>query len=73
MNYIYGFVSASFAYWALSYFFPARGSLLDACIYDDPDIVDSGDSVGHDEHDVENPVIQEKSSRWVTRVDLQGY
>jgi NCS1 family nucleobase:cation symporter-1 len=65
MNYIYGFVSASFAYWALSYLFPARDSLLDACIYDDPDIVDSSDSVGHDEHDVENPVIQEKMSTFV--------
>jgi NCS1 family nucleobase:cation symporter-1 len=43
MNYLYGFASAVFMYWALSYCFPAQESLLDACIYDDPDIIDSVD------------------------------
>jgi NCS1 family nucleobase:cation symporter-1 len=43
MNYLYGFASAVFVYWALSFCFPARESLLDACIYDDPDIINSVD------------------------------
>jgi hypothetical protein len=62
MNYLYGFASASFAYWALSHSFPAQESLLGASIYDDPDMIDSGDSVEHGEHDVENPVFKEKES-----------
>ena len=43
MNYLYGFASAVFVYWALSYCFPAQESLLEACIYYDPDIIDSVD------------------------------
>jgi NCS1 family nucleobase:cation symporter-1 len=66
MNYLYGFTSASFAYWALSHFFPARDSLLDASIYDDPDILDSSDSAEHGDHDVENPMVSEKSGVFAT-------
>jgi len=51
MNYLYGFASAVFVYWALSYCFPARESLLEACIYDDPDIIDSVDSAEKSEQD----------------------
>ncbi|KAH0359579.1 hypothetical protein KCU65_g9871, partial [Aureobasidium melanogenum] len=35
MNYLYGFVSASFVYWSLSYFSPAKSTLLEASVYDD--------------------------------------
>ncbi|KAH0272768.1 uridine permease-like protein Fui1, partial [Aureobasidium melanogenum] len=35
MNYLYGFISASFIYWSLSYFYPAKSTLLEASIYDD--------------------------------------
>lgn len=40
INYLYGFISASFLYWSLSYFFPARETLLPACIYEDVDVID---------------------------------
>lgn len=60
MNYLYGFASATFTYWALSYFFPAQQSLLDSCVYDDPDIIDGGDSIGHSTQDLENVILQEK-------------
>jgi hypothetical protein len=41
MNYLYGFVSASFVYWSLSYCYPEKSTLLEASIYyDDPDIID---------------------------------
>jgi hypothetical protein len=66
MNYLYGFASASFAYWVLSYLFPARDLLLDACIYDDPDMMDSGDSAEHGEHDMENPMLSEKRGVFAT-------
>lgn len=62
MNYLYGFASATFAYWALSYFFPAHDSLLDACIYEDPDTIDSGDSDEKIEQDMQDSTWQEKRS-----------
>jgi hypothetical protein len=40
MNYLYGFTSASFVYWSLSYFFPAKETLLEACIYEDVTVID---------------------------------
>jgi hypothetical protein len=51
MNYLYGFASAVFVYWTFSYCFPARESLLEACIYDDPDIIDSVDFAEKSEQD----------------------
>jgi dTDP-4-dehydrorhamnose 3,5-epimerase-like enzyme len=56
MNYLYGFASAVFVYWALSYYFPAHDSLLEACIYDDPDIIDSVDYAEKSEADSNGPV-----------------
>lgn len=56
MNYLYGFASAVFVYWALSYRFPAREALLEACIYDDPDIIDSVDFAEKSEQDSNGPV-----------------
>ncbi|KAK7550519.1 permease for cytosine/purines, uracil, thiamine, allantoin-domain-containing protein [Phyllosticta citricarpa] len=40
MNYLWGFCSAFFLYWAFSHFFPAEKTLLKACIYDDVVTVD---------------------------------
>lgn len=40
MNYLYGFTSAAFVYWALSYWFPAEETILQASIYDDTDVID---------------------------------
>jgi NCS1 family nucleobase:cation symporter-1 len=41
MNYLYGFISAAFVYWSLSYCFPAEETLLKASIYDDDsDVLD---------------------------------
>ncbi|KAK5722210.1 hypothetical protein LTR17_014313 [Elasticomyces elasticus] len=40
INYLYGFATASFLYWALSYWFPATETLLPACIYDDTTMID---------------------------------
>jgi hypothetical protein len=56
MNYLYGFASAVFAYWALSHCFPAHDSLLEACIYDDPDIIDSVDYTVKSEQDSNGPI-----------------
>ena len=56
MNYLYGFASAVLVYWALSYCFPAPESLLGACIYDDPDIIDSVDFAEKSEQDSNCPV-----------------
>jgi len=66
MNYLYGFASATFVYWGLSYLFPARDSLLDACIYDDPDIIDGGGSHVHSEQDLQDMASQEKSNALAT-------
>lgn len=60
MNYLYGFASATFTYWALSYLLPAQDSLLEACIYDDPEIIDSGDSFEQGPQDAENTFLKEK-------------
>lgn len=62
MNYLYGFASATFTYWALSYLFPAHVSLLDACIYDDPDIIDGRGSVENSEQDLNDMASHEKRS-----------
>lgn len=35
VNYIWGLFSAAFVYWSLSYFFPARETLLEESIHDD--------------------------------------
>ena len=67
MNYLYGFASATFAYWALSYIFPAQESLLDACIYDAPDIIDSGGHVEQIEQDRQDSTSQEKRSSFTIR------
>ncbi|KAI7474177.1 uridine permease-like protein Fui1 [Hortaea werneckii] len=40
MYYLYGFASASFVYWGLSYAFPATETLLEASIHDDPEVMD---------------------------------
>jgi hypothetical protein len=56
MNYLYGFASAVFVYWALSYCFPAHDPLLEACIYDDPDIIDSVDYTEKSEQDSNGPI-----------------
>lgn len=40
MYYLYGFASASFVYWALSYAFPATETLLEASIHEDPEVMD---------------------------------
>jgi len=66
MNYLYGFASATFAYWSLSYVFPAHDSLLDACIYEDPDIIDGGGSFEHSEQDLEDMASQEKRNAFAT-------
>lgn len=36
MSYIYGLASAAFVYFVLSHFFPAKETLLDEAIFDDP-------------------------------------
>lgn len=52
MNYLWGFVSAFVLYWQLSYWFPARETLLSACIYDDDEVIegvqypDEGNGIG---------------------------
>jgi hypothetical protein len=66
MNYLYGFASATFVYWGLSYLFPACDSLLDACIYDDSDIIDGGGSHEHSERDFQDMAAQEKSNALAT-------
>jgi len=66
MNYLYGFASAVFVYWALSYSFPAQESLLEACIYDDPDVIDSVDFVEKSEQDSNSPVSVGEKGRFAT-------
>ena len=66
MNYLYGFASATFAYWSLSYVFPAHDSLLDASIYDDPDVIDGGGSVEHSEQDLTAMTSHEKRNTFAT-------
>jgi hypothetical protein len=66
MNYLYGFASATFTYWGLSYLCPAHDSLLDACIYDDPDVIDGGGSVQHSEQDLNDMASQEKRNTFAT-------
>lgn len=66
MNYLYGFASATFAYWGLSYLFPAHDSLLDACIYEDPDVIDGGGSVEHSQQDLNEMASYEKGSPFAT-------
>jgi NCS1 family nucleobase:cation symporter-1 len=56
MNYLYGFASAVFMYWALSYCFPAQETLLQACVYDDPEFIDSVDFAEKSEQDSNGPV-----------------
>jgi hypothetical protein len=66
MNYLYGFASATFTYWGLSYLFPAHDSLLDACIYEDPDVIDGGGSVEHSEQDLNDMAAYEKRNPLAT-------
>lgn len=66
MNYLYGFASTTFTYWGLSYLFPAHDSLLDACIYDDPEIIESGGSIEHSEQDLNNMARYEKRGSFAT-------
>lgn len=66
MNYLYGFASATFTYWGLSCLFPAQDSLLDACIYDDPDVIDGGGSVQHSEQDLNDMARHEKRDAFAT-------
>ena len=40
MNYLWGFISAFVLYWQLSYWFPAKETLLSACIYDDGEVIE---------------------------------
>lgn len=40
INYLYEFTSAYFIYWALSTLWPAKETLLPACIYQDIAIID---------------------------------
>ncbi|KAF2772237.1 hypothetical protein EJ03DRAFT_372382 [Teratosphaeria nubilosa] len=40
MNYLYGFISASFVYWSLSYMFPATETMIPATIHEDVAILD---------------------------------
>ena len=62
MNYLYGFASATFTYWGLSYVFPAHDSLLDACIYEDTEVIDGGGSVEHSQQDLNEMASYEKGS-----------
>jgi NCS1 family nucleobase:cation symporter-1 len=39
MFYLWGFSSAFFVYCSLSYLWPAKDTLIDASIYEDPDII----------------------------------
>jgi hypothetical protein len=71
MNYLYGFASATFTYWGLSYVFPAHDSLLDACIYEDPDVIDGRGSVEHSQQDLTEMVSYEKRSALATTVGGQ--
>jgi hypothetical protein len=66
MNYLYGFVSATFTYWGLSYVFPAHDSLLDACIHEDPDVIYGGSSLEHIEQDLNGVVSDEKKNTFAT-------
>lgn len=45
MNYLWGFTSAFVLYWQLSYWFPAKETLLDKCIYDDLETIEGVDYV----------------------------
>lgn len=66
MNYLYGFASATFTYWGLSYLFPAHDSLLDSSIYEDPDVIDGGGSIEHSEQDLHNIASYEKGKSLAT-------
>jgi hypothetical protein len=66
MNYLYGFASATFTYWGLSYLFPAHDSLLDASIYEDPDVIDGGGSIEHSEQDLHDMASYEKGKSLAT-------
>lgn len=66
MNYLYGFVSAVFVYWALSYCFPAQESLLEACIYEDPDVINSVDFTKKSEQDSNDTVSAGEKGRFAT-------
>lgn len=66
MNYLYGFASATFTYWGLSYVFPAHDSLLDTCIYEDPDVIDGGGSVELSEQDLTDMASYEKRNTFAT-------
>lgn len=66
MNYLYGFASATFTYWGLSYLFPAHDSLLDFSIYEDPDVIDGGGSIEQSEQDLHNIASYEKGKSLAT-------
>lgn len=63
INYLYGFTSASFLYWALSHFFPATETLLPACIYEDVAVIDGveykNDGVHTPQHSAESESLSE--------------
>ncbi|KAK4541783.1 hypothetical protein LTR36_007315 [Oleoguttula mirabilis] len=61
MNYLYGFTSASFLYWSLSYFWPAKETLLAACIYEDLAIID-GVEYKNDGVHTPQPVVESEVS-----------
>jgi len=66
MNYLYGFASATFTYWGLSYLFSAHDSLLDASIYEDPDVIEGGGSIEHSEQDLHDMATYEKGKSLAT-------
>ncbi|KAH9815719.1 Permease for cytosine/purines, uracil, thiamine, allantoin [Teratosphaeria destructans] len=66
MNYLYGFVSASFVYWSLSYIFPATETLISATVHEDVAILDGveyqNDCVHEPEMHTESGSMSEKKA-----------
>lgn len=51
MFYIWGFTSAFLGYWALSYVWPATGTLIDQTVYGDEEIVAGIEDAGSERGD----------------------
>lgn len=63
INYLWGFTSAFVLYYALSKFFPATETLLDACIYEDNEMVDGVEVVNDGvQHSYETKAALEESA-----------
>ncbi|KAK4556245.1 hypothetical protein LTR86_006389 [Recurvomyces mirabilis] len=62
MNYLYGFTSAAFLYWSLSYFFPAPETIIPASIYEDITVIDGAEYKNDGIHTPQEVVEKDEKS-----------